>query len=85
MKKFLTIALVLLLFSGCNKELGVYPLNEMKNQNPWTGNEELKYLTGDQDTVLLIGQGRFTEEIKSPYNGSGNRRYYMNEDDNSWS
>jgi len=82
MKHTLLVLLVLfLIFSGCKKELGIFPLNEMKDENPYNGTETIKYLSNNGDTIIFIGQGRYSEEIRSPYDGTSRKKYYSNEID----
>ncbi|PKP32637.1 MAG: hypothetical protein CVT99_04700 [Bacteroidetes bacterium HGW-Bacteroidetes-16] len=80
-KHFLTILFLSCLITGCNKEIGVYPLGEMKGQNPFSGSEILSYLNNNNDTIIFMGQGRYTEEIQSPFDGTGSEKYYTNEID----
>jgi hypothetical protein len=81
MKYTLTIIIVLFfIISGCKKELGVFLLNEMKNENPYTGDETLKYLSNNGDTIVLQGNGRYSEEFYSD-NYYNDDKYYVNEKD----
>lgn len=81
MKFKLTIILVLFfILSGCKKELGIFLLNDLKNENPYTGNETLKFLSNNGDTIVFHGNGRYTEEFHSDYYYN-NDKYYVNEKD----
>ncbi len=73
------LTLLILIVGGCRKELGVYLLNEMKNENPYTGYETLTYLSSNADTIILRGNGRFTEEFHSDHDGTADDKYYVNE------
>ena len=78
--QFIIILTFIFIISGCKKELGVYPLNEMKNENPYTGDETLKYLSNNFDTIVFQGNGRYTEEFHSDYYYNHDK-YYVNEKD----
>lgn len=77
------ILLIFIIFSwySCKKELGVYPLNEIKYENPFSGNEKITYVSNYSDTIVFEGMGRYTEEIHSPHDGTSNDKYYSNEID----
>ena len=64
---------------GCKKELGVYPLNEMKDENPYKGSETLKYLDNNGDTIIFHGNGRYTQEFHSEVDYGRNGEYFVNE------
>ena len=77
--QFIIIISFIFIISGCKKELGVFLLNEMKNENPYTGSETLKYLDNNGDTIIFHGNGRYTEEFHSEVDYGRNGKYFVNE------
>jgi hypothetical protein len=72
--------LLTLIFSSCSKELGEYLLDDIKNENPYKGNETLTFLSSNNDTIKLKGNGRFS--ITTHASGGGSTlsdRHYVNE------
>lgn len=79
----LTIVVVLLsliIFEGCNKEIGEFLLGDLKNENPFTGTETLIYIDSNGDSIVFNGDGRYSELFHTePHYGKED--YYVNEGD----
>jgi hypothetical protein len=72
--------LLILFFSSCSKELGEYLLDDIKNENPYKGNETLIFLSSNNDTIKLKGNGRYSVTTHSSGGGSTYfDRHYVNE------
>ncbi len=83
MKKYfifsITLLAILIASCGKNKELGVNLLGNLKNENPYTGNEQLIFLDQNNDSIIFNGEGRYSEEYEyTTFNMNG---YYVNEKD----
>lgn len=79
---FYLILLILTIASCGKKELGVNLLGDLKNENPYTGNEKLIFLDQNNDSIIFNGEGRYNEEYE--YSNSTTNGYYINERDNCY-
>jgi hypothetical protein len=81
---FLSIGLSLItsviLLPGCNKEKGEYLLGDLKNQNPYSGDETIIFLDNQGDSIIFYGDGRSSYLFESP-TSANKRYYYINERD----
>jgi hypothetical protein len=78
---YLSIFFVISIFlSGCKKELGEYLLGDLKNQNPYSGDETLIFLNDQGDSVVFYGEGRSSYLFETP-STTNPRYYYTNERD----
>ncbi len=79
---FLVLALLAVtVFYGCRKkEIGKYHLGNLKDQNPFIGNETLIFISSDDDSIVFFGNGRYNKITRSKPHTS-QERYYENEMD----
>jgi len=71
------------LYSSCGKkELGVNLLGNLKNENPYKGDEKLIFLNQNDDSIVFYGEGRFSEVYE--YTNSTMNGYYLNETDHCY-
>ncbi len=79
-KVLIFIADITVLFSGCNKEKGEYLLGDLKNQNPYSGDETIIFMDNQGDSIIFYGDGRSSYLFESP-TSANKRYYYVNERD----
>ena len=79
-KVLMFIVGIAFIFSGCNKEKGEYLLGDLKNQNPYSGDETIIFLDNQGDSIIFYGDGRSSYLFESP-TSANERYYYINERD----
>ena len=65
---------------SCNKEKGENLLGDLKNQNPYNGDETIIFLDDQGDSIVFYGDGRSSYLFESP-TSANKRYYYVNERD----